>query len=285
MIAYGFREMMDAIRTGKMRTAMAITTISIAMLIFTGFLLISHNLHLGIDRFRAAGRLDVILSDSADMNALGEALGKQAEIASIRPYTKEQALEYFQQAHGASLTQGIRDALGASPFPSFLEVSLVSGTVDPQALVARVRALPGVVDVLYGRETVERLGRLAATTQVVAWTLGGVMAFFILLIVINGVRATVHARRADIYVLRLIGADDHTIRAPFLVEGGFLGLFGSLVGLALTFAAYAFIAAEVTFVPVEFLTPEMIGGAVLFAVALGMLGGILAVREAISLGE
>ncbi len=281
MIGYGIREMIDAIRTGKVRTATAVTTISIAMLIFSGFLLVSHNLHLGIDHFRSAGRLEVILADGTDPGALATTIHADPDVATVRPYTKEQALVYFQDAHGVELAQGIRDALGAAPFPAFIEVMLSDEVFDPEPLALRLKALPGVVDVLYGRETAQRLANLARTTGVITWTVGGLMAFFILLIVINSVRSTVHARHSDIYVLRLIGAADHTIRAPFLVEGAFLGVSGAVVGLSLLVAAWAFVSARVTFVPIVFLTPEMIGGAIIFALALGILGGIIAVREAL----
>lgn len=281
MIAYGLREMLDAVRTGKVRTAMAVTTISIAMLIFTGFLLVSRNLHLGIDRFRAEGRLEVILSDAADPAAVAARVHALPGVSSVRPYTREQALDYFQDAHGADLASGIRDALGGSPFPPFLEVGLDRTVTDPEPLADRVKALPDVVEVLYGKETSRRLARLAHLVRIGTWTAGGLMAFFILLIVINSVRATVHARRADIYVLRLIGAADHTIRAPFLVEGALLGFAGALVGLAILGGAWSFVASQVTFVPIVFLEIEVVLGALAFALALGLLGGVLAVREAL----
>lgn len=281
MIGYGIREMIDAVRTGKVRTAMAVTTISIAMLIFTGFLLVSHNLSLGIDRFRSEGRIEVILADAADPGSVAALVHKIPGVAVVRPYTKEQAMVYFQEAHGADLARGIRDALGSSPFPPFLEVRLAATATDPEPVVERLRGLGGVAEVLYGRETAQRLSRLARLTRLITWTAGGLMSFFILLIVINSVRATVHARRADLYVLRLIGAADHTIRAPFLVEGAFLGILGAAIGLGLVAAAWAYIAARITFVPIVFLTPEMVGGSLVFALALGVLGGVIAVGEAL----
>lgn len=281
MIGYGVREMIDAVRTGKVRTAMAVTTISIAMLIFTGFLLVSHNLSLGIDRFRSEGRIEVILADTADPGAVAALVHKLPGVSFVRPYTKEQAMVYFQEAHGVDLARGIRDALGTSPFPPFLEVRLATSATEPEPVVEGIRGMAGVVEVLYGRETAQRLARLARLTRLITWTAGGLMSFFILLIVINSVRATVHARRADLYVLRLIGAADHTIRAPFLVEGAFLGMLGAAIGLGLLAGAWAFVAARITFVPIVFLTPEMIGGSLVFALALGVLGGVIAVGEAL----
>lgn len=285
MIGYGIREMIDAVRTGKIRTTMAVTTISIAMLIFTGFLLVSHNLSLGIDRFRSEGRIEVILTDAADPASVAARVHEIPGVSVVRPYSKEQALDYFQEAHGSDLARGIREALGSSPFPPFLEVRLAATATDPEPVVERIRELSGVAEVLYGRETAQRLSHLARLTRIITWTIGGIMSFFILLIVINSVRATVHARRADLYVLRLIGAADHTIRAPFLVEGAFLGILGAAIGLGFVAAAWAFVSARITFFPIVFLTPEMVVGSLVFAFALGVLGGVIAVGEALRMEE
>lgn len=282
MIAYAIREMIASFRDGKLRAVMAVTTVSIAMLIFAGFLLLSHNLHVGIDSFRSATKIEVILQDDADALRVAGAIVAMPGVAETKHYSKEEALEYFRQKQGEEKANGITEALGSNPFPAFIEVRLAENVTDPRPLAERIRDLAGVADVLFGRETVERLDKVARVVRVLTWGIGGVMSFFIFLIVVNGIRATVHARRDEIRVLRLIGATDLRIGAPYICEGSFLGLLGSAVGFALLFAAYRFVAVRVPWFAAVFLPPDRILGAVLFAWGLGALGGIIAVRDALN---
>jgi cell division transport system permease protein len=281
MILYSFREAAHSFRSGRLRSTMAITTIAIAMLIFLGFLVLSHNLHLGLDRFRAATRIEVILSERADPVEISATIQAFPGVARAKYYSKADALEYFRKAHGDELARGIVEGLGGSPFPAFIEVGLASSEVDPAALAARIRALKGVEETYYGAESLRRIGAVAETVAMASWGIGGIMAFFILLIVINGVRATVHARASEIHVLRLIGASDETLRAPFVVEGAASGFLGALLGLGIVYAAIALVRDRVAFFSIEFLPPLVAAAAVLFAIALGALGGVIAVREAV----
>ncbi len=218
MIFYALREMSSSVRDGKFRTLMAVTTVSIAMLIFAGFLLFSHNLHVGIDTFRSASKIEVLLHDDADGMTVSGKILEMTGVAETRHYTKDEALDFFRRKQGDEKTSGITEALGANPFPAFIEVQLNSDVTDPRPLANQIRTIKGVSDVLFGQDTVERLDRLARTMETLTRWIGGIMAFFIFLIVMNGIRATVHARRSEIRILRLLGATDFTIRAPHIFE-------------------------------------------------------------------
>jgi cell division transport system permease protein len=285
MILYSIREAGHSFRSGRLRSTMAVTTIAIAMLIFLGFLVLSHNLHLGLDRFRAATRLEVVLADGADPIAISATIQGLPGVSSAKYYSKADALEYFRKAHGEELARGIVEGLGGSPFPAFIEVGIASSEVDPSALAERIGKLRGVAESYYGAESLRRIGAVAETVGTASWVVGGIMAFFILLIVVNGVRATVHARASEIRILRLIGASDGTLRAPFVVEGAAAGLLGALLGLGIVFASIVLARDRISFFPIEFLPPLDAAATLLFAVALGALGGVIAVREAAVEGE
>jgi cell division transport system permease protein len=51
-------------------------------------------------------------------------------------------------------------------------------------------------------------------------------------VVSNTVRLSLHARRREVEVLRLVGASSRYVRTPFLLEGAALGSGGALVALA-----------------------------------------------------
>jgi cell division transport system permease protein len=57
-----------------------------------------------------------------------------------------------------------------------------------------------------------------------------------LLVILNTIRLTIHSRRDEIEVMRLVGASPGFIRGPFVVEGVLYGTISALVAIILTWA-------------------------------------------------
>lgn len=283
MIAFAAKEMLTSLRTGRVRTTMAVLTVSIAMLIFCGLLFLSHNLLLGLAGFRSTAKIDVLLKNDADLIGLAAKIIELDGVARTRGYTRAEALEYFRNVQGDDLARGITEAMDGIPFPAFIEVRLEPGVTEVEPLARRIGELDGVSEVLYGAETVARLSRIAGTVQTVSTTINLIMTVFVLLIIINSVRATVHDRAKDMYVMRLVGASDGWIISPFLLEGALVGCFGALVGCAVTYLAYRSLLPQIPYFRLHFLTREVAASVVIVGTAVGALGGLLASREALHL--
>ena len=58
-------------------------------------------------------------------------------------------------------------------------------------------------------------------------------------IVSNTIRITVYARRREISVMQLVGAENWFIRWPFVIEGILYGLIGSILASVILAAAYS----------------------------------------------
>src|SRR5204862_8052707 len=128
---------------------------------------------------------------------------------------------------------GALDGLAQNPLPPSLEitprVSLPPATV--RFLAAQMGTLPGVTEVDYGREWLDKLEALARGLRVF-----GAGALFTvlgaaLLVVANTIRLAVYARRDEIEIMKLVGATDGYVRAPFLLEGALQGLLGAALAL------------------------------------------------------
>jgi cell division transport system permease protein len=102
------------------------------------------------------------------------------------------------------------------------------------------------------------------------------------------VRLALHARRAEIEIMQLVGAPLAYIRGPFVVEGTLLGLAGALLALALLSALYLGIreplvtwaSGLVEVGDVGFLRPDLVAGLLAGGAFIGCLGGALASRAA-----
>ena len=63
---------------------------------------------------------------------------------------------------------------------------------------------------------------------------------------------TVYFRREEIEILRLVGASSWYIGVPLVIQGGFLGGFGSLLGMLFSFLIFKSFTSEfeiLSFIP------------------------------------
>ncbi|HXN55723.1 MAG TPA: ABC transporter permease, partial [Myxococcales bacterium] len=125
------------------------------------------------------------------------------------------------------------DGLPQNPLPPTLELRprapLSASAV--RALAGRLRELPGVSDVDYGREWLEKLEALGRALRAAGGLALTLVVGAALLVVANTIRLAVYARRDEIEIMKLVGATDGHVRLPFLLEGALQGLLGAVLAL------------------------------------------------------
>jgi cell division transport system permease protein len=115
------------------------------------------------------------------------------------------------------------------------------------------------------QKTVQNMANLANMVQMIGFILGGVFLFITILVIFNTIRLAIFARRDEIEMEKLIGAEKSYVRGPFLVEAEIYGIISGVIALG---AGYGLIIA---FIPAV-LTGEAIGGvstAMLHTVLIG----------------
>ncbi len=180
---------------------------------------------------------------------------------------------------------GALDGLSRNPLPATLEVTPRAGT-ELRGLAQRIAKVAGVAEVDYGREWADRLQSLGSALRGFGTAALGLVAFAALLVVANTIRLAVYARRDEIEIMKLVGATDGYVRAPFLLEGALQGLCGgglAVGGLAavqrllLPRAAAAF--AFATGIPAPHLSAPHCALLAAAGALLGLCGSYLAVAR------
>ncbi|HWE25687.1 MAG TPA: ABC transporter permease, partial [Myxococcales bacterium] len=169
--------------------------------------------------------LDRALSDD-QARALADTVRTQERVHVVH-VTPAQALDGLRAQLGT--LSGALDGLPGNPLPGTLEITPAAGA-DVRSLAQRVAGLPGVREVDYGREWFERLEALGRALRQFGGAALLVVAFAALLVVANTIRLAVYARRDEIEIMKLVGATDAFVSAPFLIEGFLQGILGA--GLA-----------------------------------------------------
>ena len=97
----------------------------------------------------------------------------------------------------------------------------------------------------------------------------------------NNLRLMILSRYEFIETVRLLGASDLMVKAPFFLEGGMLGFIGGILAV-LTIAGFEWVLAyaHIIDLPVRIMNhPELIVGLLIFGISLASLGVLKAVRR------
>jgi cell division transport system permease protein len=289
-LQYSLDEALTSLWRGRHSGLLSTATIALALFVLGAFLLVTTNLdRLGAEWSRSA-ELSVYLTDDVTLDqrrAIEGALAPGDLIASREYVSKGDALSRFKQTFG-DLASTI-DGLGDNPLPASIEVRLrpeagASAAVD--ALSTRVHAMPGVADVRYDRQWLNRLLAAVGVIRGVGVALAAILTFAAALTVANVVRLGLYTRRDELEIMQLVGAPQAYIRGPFVMEGVLQGGLGALVALILlgvlffglrarylTPLASALSLSSLHFLPVGLCLLVVLGG-----MAVGCLGGLVAAR-------
>jgi cell division transport system permease protein len=168
-------------------------------------------------------------------------------------------------------------------------LSAKDGSVE--ALAADARKLPGVGLVQADAAWARRLAALAGIARLALWLLAGLLAAGLIAVTFNTIGLQVLTQRAEIEVLRLIGATDSFIRRPFYYLGFLQGAAGGLIALAIVGAGLALLNREVDALASSygssfrfvFLPPGDAFAVVAFAALIGWLGAYLSVGRRLAI--
>ncbi|HJZ76432.1 MAG TPA: permease-like cell division protein FtsX [Vicinamibacterales bacterium] len=287
-LRYAIEEAALSLWRGRQAGVLSTLTIALALFVLGGFLLVTANLdRLGSEWSRAA-EMSVYLKDEitpAERAAIEAALRPDDLVAAHEYISKSDALARFKQTF-ADLSPAL-DSVGGNPLPASFEVRLRPASesgAGVDSLAARLQQLPGVADVRYDRQWLDRLLSAIRVIRGVGFLLGSVLTIAAALTVANVVRLALYARREELDIMQLVGAPQAYIRGPFVMEGVLQGGAGALVALAVLGAGFLALRARY-FVPlaaalnvssIEFLPVELCVLLVLGGMAVGCLGGLVA---------
>ena len=175
---------------------------------------------------------------------LRQSISQLPGVATVSFVTKEEALILLNGRFGpeANLTETVGEY---NPLPDLIKVKASYPDMVP-GLAQKLENTNGIDTVRYGQGTVERLLQTADWVRR-AGILGllGISIAAVFLIS-TSIRLTVYSRREEIMIMRLVGATNWYIRWPFLVEGIFIGLFGSVLACGVLYYGYIQLAGYLT---------------------------------------
>ena len=147
--------------------------------------------------------------------------------------------------------------------------------------------IEGITSVKYGAGMVEQMVNIFDTVRKICIIIVALIVVTAFLIA-NTIKITIFSRKREIEIMRLVGASNTNIKIPFIMEGLFLGILGSILPVVVTILGYTKIYEHfngrlfVSFITLEKPYPFVIyisGALVIIGMIVGMFGSWRAVRK------
>lgn len=198
------------------------------------------------DYFKENMQVSVMLKQTIDESEglkYKEDLDKQPFIRSSAFVSREQGRYEMEQLLG----EGFLDVFETAPIPVSIDITLNAEYVSADSIeVVKARILDSqfVEEVVYQRSLVDALNANLSKISMVLSIFIALLLFISFVLINNTVRLNVFARRFTIHTMKLVGATRSFIRAPFLVQSLFQGVFAAVVSILALVGGLYFVRNE-----------------------------------------
>jgi cell division transport system permease protein len=162
-------------------------------------------------------------------NSLEASLKSDPLVREVIYESKQQAYDKFKTMYAD--TPALIDAVKPDQLPESFRVRLK----DPekyQQIYAAYNGKDGIDTILDQRRLLEKIFGILGSVQTMALVAAIIMAVAALLLVGNTIQVAAYSKRREVAVMKLVGASNWFIQAPFVLEAVVAGLLGSIIGFA-----------------------------------------------------
>ena len=291
---YSIQQGFKNIWRNKLFSLVSIATMSACIFLFGLFYMIVSNFQKMVRTAEEGVAVTVFFQDGTPEESIfqiGEAISKRAEVSDCIYVSAEEAWEefkvdYFQGAE--ELAEGFEDD---NPLANSAHYEIYLNDVSMQgALVTYLESLPEVATVHRSEVAANMLTDFNRLLQYISIGIIVVLFLVAVFLISNTVNVGISVRKEEIAVMKLIGATDYFVRAPFIVEGIMIGLIGSAIPLVILFYLYTrivvyigerfhFVSTMLDFLPATEVFRVLIPAALIMGVGVGFLGSMITIRR------
>lgn len=229
--------------------------------------------------------------DQTGIDEIGAQIVGNEKVADYSFTSAEEAWESFKTDYfkeNADLAEGFKDDNPLANSASY--TVFLKNIEDQKSFSEEMMQVPGVRTVNYSEGTVSAMtsfGRLVGYVSVAIIIILLAVGIFL---ISNTVMIGISVRKKEIKIMKLIGASNIFVRAPFIIEGIIIGLVGATIPLALIRVLYVKVVAFVmqqfsaltsiiVFLPVSKIFTVLLPVGLGIGAGIGFIGSILSIRK------
>lgn len=291
---YSVKQGFKNIFRNKMFSLASIATMAACIFMFGLFYIIITNFTSTVHSIEKGVSVTVFFDkglSEGEIKSIGDQIAERAEVSRMEYVSAEDAWNAFKDVYFEGKEDLAQGFAGDNPLANSAHYQIYLSDVSMQnSLVTYLKTIDGVREV---KESAKVANTLTDFNHLVGYVSAGIILILLcvaVFLISNTVTVGISVRKEEIAIMKLIGATDYLVRAPFIVEGMFIGLIGATIPLLLLYFMYQkiivyivdkfnFIGSMINFVPVHTVFKTLIPVAVILGVGIGFLGSRLTIRK------
>ena len=272
----------------------SMATISACIFLFCLFFAIVATLNNAALTAQDPLRISVVVVDGLDdesIAALGDQIASWGEVREMIFTSAQEAWESFKEVYFQGDEELAASFEEDNPLAGSASYTIYLNDIESQSrVVSRLNAMDGVRKVNSSDTAAMGLSTAGKIVGILSLVMIAVLLAVAVFLISNTISTAAAFRRRENEIMRLIGATNFMIRAPFVVEGVLLGLLGALIPLGGMYILYGRAVSYMTshfqivtdvFEPLSMgiLFPYMAGVAMCLGVGIGFFVSFFTIRR------
>ena len=292
-LLYSIQQGFKNIVRNSMFSIASMATMAACIFMFGIFYILVFNVNAMVKSAEESVAVTVFFDEGIEdsrIKAIGEDIKKRTEVRTINFVSAEEAWESFKDVYFEGNEEYAAGFL-ENPLANSANYEIYLNDISQQSgLVKYLENIDGIRDVKQSQSVAETLTEFNKVLSLVS---GGIILILLcvaIFLINNTVTVGIAVRKEEIAIMKLIGATDFLVRAPFIVEGVVIGLIGASFPLALLYVLYdkivEYFAVQFTFVGelLQFVSPVILFQGLIpiglaLGVGIGFLGSMWTIRK------
>ncbi|MBP3451228.1 MAG: permease-like cell division protein FtsX [Agathobacter sp.] len=290
---YSVQQGFKNIARNKMFSLASMATMAACIFMFGIFYILVFNVNAMVQDAEESVAITVFFDEGLSeeqIKEIGADVKERPEVRDMIFVSAEEAWESFKDVYFEG-NEEYAAGFSENPLANSANYEIYLKDISKQsALVKYLESIDGVRDVKQSQSVAETLTEFNKILSIVS---GGIIAILLcvaIFLINNTITVGIAVRREEIAIMKLIGATDYLVRAPFIVEGIVIGLVGASVPLTLLYVLYdkvvIYVAEKFAFVGslLEFVSPHILFNGLIpiglaLGVGIGLLGSMWTIRK------
>ncbi|MBP3351130.1 MAG: permease-like cell division protein FtsX [Lachnospiraceae bacterium] len=222
---------------------------------------------------------------------IGDLIRGREDVAKVDYISAEEAWATYQKENFQDKADELLAGYPENPLANSMNYEVFPTDVSKQeALKQYIQSIPGVRKI---NSLDEVASTLTTVNTLISYVSIGIIIVLLLVsvfLISNTVTVGISVRKAEINIMKYIGATDFLVRAPFVIEGVIIGLLGAVIPLYAIYELYSavldFMLKEfanlsklLDFLPVSNIFDFLIPVSLIVGVGIGFFGSVTTVRK------
>lgn len=232
---YSIRQGVKNIRRNLMFSLASVGTMVACLFLFGIFYMLVVNFQSAVTTVEKNVTVSVFFNAGVtqeQIDLIGEKIRYRKELNTIEYVSADQAWENFkEESYDQVDSDLITGAFGEdNPLKNSASYQITLKDVSKQAeFVKFVEGLDGVRSVKSSEAVANGLASMNSLVGYASMAIIVILLFVAIFLITNTITIGITVRKEEIGIMKLIGATDFFVRAPFVVEGIIIGLVGSAI--------------------------------------------------------